>query len=91
MRDVAQGIAATQVVLTNAATFGLVPVLNTHANNLVQNNNFYRTVNIAGIVAREVGLTVATAGAGRVLIGAGTALAGRLATRIGVSAATQAE
>ena len=70
-------------IVANTFTFGLIPSLDQHATNLMNENNFYRVVNIAAIVGREVAIGVATGGAGAV-VGAGVRVAGATAVRFAV-------
>lgn len=93
-QTVGEGYVNTQAVAANTFTFGLIPGLNTYADSLVQQNTFYRVVQIGAIVGREVAIGMATGGMGNLVVGAGVRVAGSvavgLAARVGGQAAAQA-
>lgn len=84
------GIRDGSIVLFNTFTFGTIQSVNQSAQQIVQQSGFFRTIQVAGVFAREIGLTYLTLGAGRLVTQLGTQAVGRLATRMGVSTATQA-
>lgn len=93
VQTVGEGIINTTAVVGNQFTFGLIPGLNGYADNLVQNNSFYRFVNVSAVVGREIVVGMATGGAANLAIN-GAARAGRVAgnflVRLGGQAAERA-
>lgn len=93
VQNVGVGLINTATVAANTMTFGLIPTLNQHAQELVANNGFYRFVQITSVIGREIVLGMATGGVANLAVGGAIRagrIAGQLLTRVGAGAVPNA-
>jgi len=89
LNAVVNGISNTGIVVFNSFSFGMFDSVNQQAQQIVQNSGFYRSIQVASVFAREVGITYLTMGASQLATQVGTRVIGSIATNLGVSTAAQ--
>jgi len=88
---IGEGVRDGALITANTLTFGIDADLNQHVTQLVADNGgLYRVSQVSAMIAREAIVSLATAGATRAAAGAGSMVARSLATRMGITEATQA-